>query len=244
MNSMDRWLANPAFPAITSIAAVNRLTSLQFFRGLDGAALARLSAGASEIDARGGSVIFRRGEPGAGLYLVMHGQVKLVLQGPQDAEKIIELVGPEGCFGGSALFLDRPHAMAAEALHDTRILAICKAAVLAELERTPAFANRVIASLSQRLQYLVGALEDCTMRSGTERVIGYLLDRVPGDPAGGEGLVILPEKKGVIASQLSLTHEHFSRILRALAKDGLVEVAGRSVRIRDVDRLRACCHEA
>ena len=43
----------------------------------------------------------------------------------------------------------------------------------------------------------------------------------------------------MIASQLNLTHEHFSRLLRELVTEALIEVEGRRVRILDVGRLRA-----
>lgn len=77
------------------------------------------------------------------------------------------------------------------------------------------------------------------LRSGSERVMGYLLNQVPPDTANGNAMVTLPTKKGIIASQLNLTHEHFSRILRELFTEGLIEVEGRNVRIASVPRLRA-----
>ena len=49
----------------------------------------------------------------------------------------------------------------------------------------------------------------------------------------------LPAKKGVIASHLNLTHEHFSRILHELIEAGLIEVDGPRVTIPDVTRLRS-----
>lgn len=224
---------------VTSIAAVSRFRGLPLFHGLDGAALARLSVGAGEIDARSGSVIFRRGEPSSWLYLVAHGQVKLVLQSPQGGEKVVELVEPAGCFGSSSIFTGGPHALTAVAVNDSRLVTVARAAVLAELERTPAFARNITASLSHRLKYLIGALENCMVRSGTERVIDYLVNRVPGNAASGEGLVLFPAQKGIIASQLNLTQAHFSRILRDLAREGLIKVEGRAVRIYDVASLRA-----
>mgnify|MGYP001563573006 CR=1 FL=1 len=223
----------------TLMPPADRLLGLSFFCGLDAAALSRVSAGVNEVNARGGTVICRRGEACRCLYIVVHGQVKLILETPQGGEKVVELVGPGGCFGGSSIVLDRSHALTAEALTDSRLVMVAKATVLAELERTPEFTRAIIGSLSHRLQFLIGALEDCMLRSGTERVIGYLLNQLPAGSADGNGTVTLPTKKGVIASQLNLTHEHFSRILRDLATDGLIEVEGRNVRMPDLGRLRA-----
>ena len=217
----------------------DRLLGLPFFQSLDGAALTRLSAGVIEVNAPGRTVIYRRGEPSRGLYIVDYGQVKLALEAPQGGERVIELVGPGGRFDESAIFLDRSHALTATALTDTRLVMVAKAAVLAELEHTPEFTRNIIASLSQRQQFLIGSLEDCIMRSGTERVIGYLLNCLPDVATEGGGMVTLPARKGVIASQLNLTHEHFSRILRDLVTGGLIEVDGSKVRLPDVDKLHA-----
>lgn len=71
-----------------------------------------------------------------------------------------------------------------------------------------------------------------------------------GDPCSGFHIVIfgqvklalqvtLPAKKGVIASRLNLTHEHFSRILHELIEARLVAVDGLQVTIPDIARLRS-----
>ena len=50
--------------------------------------------------------------------------------------------------------------------------------------------------------------------------------------------VTLPARKGVIASHLNLTHEHFSRILHELIEARLIAVDGPQVTIPDIARLR------
>ena len=108
-----------------------------------------------------------------------------------------------------------------------------------ELERDPRFARRMIAGLSRRLHDLIGDLEANSMRSGTQRIIGYLLHACSPASAQDGGIeVTLPVSKGVVASRLNLTLEYFSRILHELSAKGLIEVRGRRVHIRDVDRLR------
>ena len=54
----------------------------------------------------------------------------------------------------------------------------------------------------------------------------------------GALVVSLPAAKRTIASQLNLSAEHLSRILGELAREGLIEVAGRKVSIPDAGRLR------
>ena len=48
----------------------------------------------------------------------------------------------------------------------------------------------------------------------------------------------LSTNKGVIASRLNLTQEHFSRILHELTELGLIVVEGRRIHIPNVANLR------
>ena len=50
--------------------------------------------------------------------------------------------------------------------------------------------------------------------------------------------VTLPTNKGIIASRLNLTQEHFSRILHELSEKGLILVKGRKITIPDIEKLR------
>ena len=137
------------------------------------------------------------------------------------------------------MFLDRPYAVLAETLADSLVLGVGKHAVFAELEHNPRFARKMLAGLAQRLHGLVHDLEAHTLRSGTQRVIGYLLRDLAGAPGGGPVAVELATSKGVLASRLNITREHFSRILHELSADSLIEVRGRTIRILDLARLRA-----
>jgi CRP-like cAMP-binding protein len=111
--------------------------------------------------------------------------------------------------------------------------------VFQELERDPRFVRRIIAGLSSRLHRLMSDVESDSLHTGTQRVIGFLLSESDVSRMRGLGLeLILPASKGVIASRLSVTQEHFSRILHDLAARGLIEVHGRTISIPDVARLR------
>jgi CRP-like cAMP-binding protein len=98
----------------------------------------------------------------------------------------------------------------------------------------------MLAGLALRLHGLVHDLEAYTLRSGTQRVIGYLLRDTSeeGEPQAPVE-VALATSKGVLASRLNITREHFSRILHDLSGAGLIEVHGRIIRILDPERLRA-----
>jgi CRP-like cAMP-binding protein len=175
----------------------------------------------------------------SGFHAIVYGQVKLAFVSAGGDEKVVEILGPGQSFGEAVMFMRRPHVVTAQALGDSMLLYVEREAVFEEIRRDPDFAARMIAGLSRRLHQLVGDLEAYSMRSGTERVIGFLLSTgAESVPDKGACDVTLPTTKGVVASRLNLTQEHFSRILHDLTSAGLIKVQGRTVHIVDVERLR------
>ena len=215
------------------------LANLPLFRELAPEEIDRIAAGTREQHAARGDVLFHKGDPCAGFHLVIYGHVKLAFTSASGGEKVVELVGPGQSFGEALMFMERPYVVYAQALADTLLLHIAKAVVFEEIEREPGFARKMIAGLSRRLHGLVSDLESYTLHSGTQRVIGYLLRAEPdNETAGVPAQLKLPTSKGIIASRLNLTPEHFSRILHELTEAGLIAVDGRNVTIPDLGRLR------
>ncbi len=216
------------------------LKNVPLFRELTDAELDRIAAGTAQVRAPAGTILFRRGEPSSGFHVIVYGQVKLAFGAADGAEKVVEILGPGSSFGEAVMFLEKPYVVFAETLADSLLLTIGKAGVFAELERNPRFARKMLAGLALRLHGLVHDLEAYTLRSGTQRVIGYLLRDTSeeGEPRAPVE-VALATSKGVLASRLNITREHFSRILHDLSGAGLIEVHGRTIRILDAERLRA-----
>lgn len=102
----------------------------------------------------------------------------------------------------------------------------------------------MLAGLSMRLHTLVQDVESYSLRSTTQRVIGFLLQHGSDDgqgegrSPGGDATFALPTSKQVIASRLSLTPETLSRIFHDLSVAGLITVHGKQITIHDVRRLR------
>ncbi|MDH5535781.1 MAG: Crp/Fnr family transcriptional regulator [Betaproteobacteria bacterium] len=213
------------------------LANLPLFRELAAVELDRIAAGAREIHAARGEVLFRKGDACEGFHLVIYGQVKLAFTSPAGSEKVVEIMGPGQSFGEAVMFTDQPYPVYAQTLADSMLLHIAKLVMFEEIDRDPRFARKMIGGLSRRLHGLVTDLEAYTLHSGTQRVIGYLLRGDPDESGSGTVSVELPTSKTVIASRLNLTPEHFSRILHDLTEDGLIRVEGRRIVILDVAAL-------
>lgn len=211
------------------------LAALPLFKALGEATLARLAAATTRCALARGERLFSKGDVVKGMYVVVHGEIKLIARSPVRGERLTGVVGPGRSFGEPVMFLERPAVVDAEAAGDALVLHLPREAVFAEIERSPRFARRIIASLSQRIESLVHELDRQSLGSGRARLVDYLVRRAGNHP--GPRVVTLPATKAAIASQLNLTPEHFSRLLHELAAAGLLQVSGRQISVPDLQRL-------
>lgn len=217
------------------------LSLLPLFGDLDPSETARLAAGCQLRRFERGELVFRQGEPCGGFHVVVTGQVKLFVLSPTGQEKVIELIAPGHSFGEALMFLGKPYVVSAQALSDVLLLMVGREAVFDEVQRDPRFALRMLAGLSRRLHGLVHDVQAYALQSGVQRVIGYLLrDQEAREGSDETPLTVsLPVSKATVASRLSLTPEYFSRVLRELEAQRLIEVDKRDIHILDVQRLAA-----
>jgi CRP-like cAMP-binding protein len=215
------------------------LARLPLFSALAPAQIEPLAAAARERRLVKGEMLFQKGDPAKGFFVVVSGQMKLAFPSAHGNEKVVEIIGPQQSFGEAVMFMDRPFPVFAEALLDTLLIHIGKDAVFRLIEADPSFARRMLAGLSMRLHSLIADVESYSQRSSAQRVIGYLLQHGPDDDRSeGKIDVTLPTSKQVIASRLNLTPETLSRIFHDLTEAGLIEVHGRHITVPDLQCLR------
>ena len=213
------------------------LANLPLFQQLNKSEIVSLAAGTREVGLNKGQILFQKGSLLDGFYVVVHGQIKLAFSSPQGHEKVVSIVGPGQSFGEAVMFMERPCPVFTQALEDTRLLYIAKQGIFAAIEHDSAFARRMLAGLSMRLHGLIRDVEDYSLHTSTQRVIGFLL-QLAGTPASGPVAFELPASKHVIASRLNLTPETLSRILHSLSESGQIAVKGRRITVLDMARLR------
>ena len=224
--------------ASNSVNIGGMLANLPLFQQLRDGEIANLAASAREVSLYKGQILFQRGALLDGFYVIVHGQIKLAFSSPQGHEKVVAIVGPGESFGEAAMFMERPCPVFAQALENTHLLYIAKQGIFAAIDHDSAFARRMLAGLSMRLRGLIHDVEDYSLHSSTQRVIGFLLQLAAGTPASGSVIFELPASKHVIASRLNLTPETLSRILHGLIESGLITVLGRRIVVKDMARLR------
>jgi len=215
------------------------LTHVPLFNGLAPEEIARIARSTREIHATKGDILFHKGAPCNGFHLIVYGQVKLAFTSAQGTEKVVEILSQGQSFGEALMFMEKPYIVFAQALTDSLLLHVSKSAIFDELERDHNLCRKMLAGMAMRLHQLMNDVESYSLHSGKQRIIGYLLRELPDEELNGLNVAVtLPTNKGVIASRLNLTQEHFSRILHELTDLGLIVVEGRKIHIPDVGKLR------
>lgn len=224
-------------PPLVSIESL--LGKLPLFSSLSDSEIAILAKPARKIYAEKGEIIFHKGDPCHGFYLIVSGKVKLVINSAFGNEKVVEILMPGQTFGEAIMFVDEPYPLSAQVLTDALFVYVTKQSVLQALETNPALARKLITSLSVSLHQLVQNQEFNSLRSGKQRVLDYLLRQIaPENGSNPRPTIILPASKGTIASHLGITAEHFSRVLHELIENGLLTVYGKRIEITDLRQVR------
>lgn len=224
-------------PLKTALGNKSRLASSPFLACLDADGLGRLGSAAREIRARKGEFLFYKGDPCHGIHLLLDGNIKLALPSPKGDEKITDILGPGQSFGEDCMFSQQPYSVLAQALSKVEVIFISTAAVLAELEHSKVLTRHMLDKLASRTHQVFGDIESTT-KTATRRIVDYLLALLPeGQALDAEASVRLPVNKGLIASRLNISQEHFSRLLRDLQQLELIGMQGNQVSIPDVRRL-------
>lgn len=220
------------------LPVTDALSQALLFEDLAQDVLARIARQSSCFRLKQGELLVEKGSLCDGLYVVAYGQIKLFFTSSQGLEKVAEIVGEAGVVGETLMFAEQRYPYSGQALTNSLVVHVPKAAVLAEVDVNPALRMKLLAHMSLQLHRLINQDQINAQQSGTERFIRYLLSQIPRVTEGGRAVEIeLPTSKSNISSLLNLTKEHFSRILRALSQRGLIAVNGYRILIPDVSLL-------
>ena len=123
------------------------LARVPLFEGIDEESMARLAdvAGEAEFPAR--HFIVRQGQVGSGLYVILSGSVR-VLRGSTEIARL----GAGEFLGELSVIDQQPRMASAEAVEDTRVLAVASWDLLQLLERDPALSLNLVRGLARRLR--------------------------------------------------------------------------------------------
>lgn len=211
------------------------LREMPLLIGLEDATIDLLASDASIQCFRRGNTIFRRGSEPTGLYFVVEGGVKLLALAANGKEKTIELFEPGRMFGEIGVFRLTQYRAWTQAVTTTRLVHVPAQNVLEAVRADHGLALRMLGAVSGRVQDLIESIGQAAPLDARSRVCGFLLERLQMPESSNRIALLAP--KSTIASILNMTSEAFSRALRSLREEGIIQVAGRQILILDPSRL-------
>lgn len=203
-------------------------------------ARAQLAASAQRRDAARGTLIYGLGKPAQGVYVVASGCVALAVQESAGRESIVQLCGPRDSFGEEHL-VGAAGTLSARAVSASLLVHLPRAALLEAMARHPSVAQGTLRSVSRRVLQAAQLLGAAATRPALQRLAGYLL-RELGTAGAADDKLRLAIPKGALASLLGMTRETLSRLLAVLARRGLIELRGRTIRVLQPEALAELCH--
>ena len=209
------------------------MRNVPMFREVDEEHLLRIADKAHFIDLEIGAFIFHKGDHCKGFYIAVTGNVKISFLSLAGKEHVVRIIGPGQSFAEAIAFYDKPAPVSVQALSAATVLFIPTEIVFKSIEENPICARAMLAGLSRRLHQLMSEIESLTLYSGSQRVIGYLLQNEAGT------YVDVPVSYNILASHLNLTPESLSRILHSLSNEKLINLDGKLIHINDIDKLRS-----
>lgn len=181
-----------------------------------------------------GSVLFEQGDIPNFQIVVMSGSVQLFGRSTSGREVLVEVVAPPDLVIPAAVVTGAPYLMRARAPEPSTFLLI-QARTFRDLVASDlALANSLIGSLATQFRRMVRQIKSLKLRSAVQRIGCYLLTL--SQRQGTPEKAVLPYEKNLIASELGITRESFSRGLSSLEKHG-IRIDGQTIWIDDAERL-------
>ena len=177
-----------------------------------------------------GSVILFEDDPGDALYLVVTGQVKVVLIGEDGREVILSVLGEGTFFGEMSLLDDEPRSAHVIAMEDSVVLALRREDFRARLRASPEVAIALLRELSRRLRRADDQIGSLVLLDVNGRV-AELMVRLATEEGGDR--ISRKLTHATIAQMIGSSRETVSRTMRELQDRGLIAVTRQDITLTD-----------
>lgn len=211
------------------------LRRAQLFAGLTDEEMESLSARAVRKLYQPGEMLFSEGDACAGLYVVAKGHVRIFKTSSGGREQVLGVDGPGSSVAELPVFDGGNYPASVIAVDEAEMIFLSRREFQSFCLEHPKVALKVIAVVGSRLRRLVGIIEELSFTTVRQRVIALLLRYCEEfgreTPRGVE--FQLPGSHQELANEIGTVRELVSRNLGRLQAEGLVEVEGRDIVVRN-----------
>jgi CRP/FNR family transcriptional regulator len=187
-----------------------------------------------------GEKLFKEGDLGDSVYLVINGKVKLTRTAPDGRESLVSVHGRGDMFGELAMFDPTFRTATAVAVTDARLAEIAHSDLRAALATRPPVALLLLKTLAQRLRRITEANTNLIFTDVPGRVAKALLELADkfGTPTSSGIQVSHDLTQEELAQLVGASRETVNKALADFATRGWIQLAAKSVLLLDPDRLR------
>jgi len=185
-----------------------------------------------------GEAIFRKGDPGEALYIVLSGKVRIFRESLEGRPKVLAYVHPSGVFGEMSLVEGRPRSASAVAETPTKVLVLFRDTYFNLLRRFPLLGHNLARIIASRLREMNDELLFLTFEEAKSKVAFALLKlyrHKHGEPRDGGWYIPIVHQE--IANLAGTSRETATRVVHELRSKGILETRQGGVLIRDVKAL-------
>lgn len=188
-------------------------------------------------------VVFRRGDLGTQMYIIVRGAVSLTTDSEEGKELTFGLLGPGDIFGEIAMLDGGERTATVKAIEPTELLVIEKRDFVPFLEKNPKVAILLLSTLASRVRTADELCEDNFFRNLPSRLAKRFLGLA--DSYGNEtdhGVTIgMKLSQGDIGKLAGASRESINKQLKAWEEDGLISVENGMITIREIERMEDLC---
>lgn len=216
-------------------SARDALQSVSWLRQVPVRTLDALAAQAVLHRVPAGSLLFEQAETPVFAQFLLAGSIELL--GVRDrVETLVELLRPVDLIIPAAALGGQPYLMRARVYEEAHLLLVPAETFRGAVASDLALSRAILGCLTAQFRRQVRLQKNLKLRSTEERVGCYLVSLLGSSDT--DIIVRLPVEKHVIASQLSMTRETFSRALSGMARFGML-VRGETVQVANAAAARA-----
>jgi CRP/FNR family transcriptional regulator len=215
------------------------LARVPLFAALNDEAASSLAAVMTTRSVPRGHVVFREGEAGDRLFVVIDGKVKISRAAVDGRENLLAVLGSTEMFGELSLFDPGPRTATVTTVTDASLASLDHDDLRPLLLERPGVAVQLLQALAQRLRRTNEAMADLVFTDVPGRVAKALLDLAEKfGVSDADGIRVQHDlTQEELAQLVGASRETVNKALSEFANRGWLRLEGRTVLLLDSDRL-------
>ncbi|MYN14838.1 cyclic nucleotide-binding domain-containing protein [Pusillimonas sp. TS35] len=201
-------------------ALVQHLATSPVFSRADRNALAHLAYEARLVSVANGAHLFEMGMPANHFYVVQSGRVSLYRPCYNGETKIFRVMESGDVVGEASMFLEPArYPLSARATAATKAYCVERKRLLSLARTSPAFSYALTLGLATGFNHWLNRVDLLTIGNAGQRLVTFLMDLYIQQHST---TLVLPSSQGILARQLNIAAETFSRQMNQFKRAGLI----------------------